>query len=216
VNTPNSNAPTDLEAATQRREDLVLGKPPRILPLDPGEIAEVAIESTRRLRQAVGTSTPVTRDTIPELVATLLRHPDLYARVAELSIQLQGHGVLAPRDRQFAILRTCWLCQAPYAWGEQVKHSKRIGITSEEIDRITRGSSASGWDERERAVLRAAEELHEDAMISDVTWESLSGRLDEKQLFELTVLVGQFTTIAYFQNALRLRLASYNIGLRAR
>ena len=53
-------------------------------------------------------------------------------------------------------------------------------------------------------------------MISDPVWGVLSRQLDEKQLFELLVLVGQFTTVAYFQNALRLRVAPGNIGLRAR
>jgi alkylhydroperoxidase family enzyme len=53
-------------------------------------------------------------------------------------------------------------------------------------------------------------------MIADGTWEVLSRRLDDRQLFELTVVAGQFTTVAYFQNSLRVRLAADNIGLRAR
>ena len=111
---------------TQRREEHVLRKPPHIAPLDVDAIADAAVESTRRIRQAAGSTTPVSAATIPELVSTLMRHPDLFQRVADLSIQLQGRGVLAPRDRQLAILRTTWLCQAPYAWGEHVVHSKRI------------------------------------------------------------------------------------------
>jgi 4-carboxymuconolactone decarboxylase len=200
----------------RRREELVLGKSPRIAPLDTDAIADAAVEHTRRIRQAVGSATPVSASTIPELVATLLCHPDLFQRVAELSIQLQGSGVLAPRDRQLAILRTAWLCQAPYAWGEHVKHSKRIGFSTEEIERVTQGSACPEWREHERALLCAVEELYEGAMISDPTWECLSRRLDDKQLFELPVLVGQFTTIAYFQNALRLRPEGGNAGLRAR
>lgn len=201
---------------TQRREERVLGQPPRILPLGVEEIGAAAVESTRRLRQAAGSSTPVADATVPELVSTLLRHPRLYERVAELSIQLLGSGVLAPRDRQLAVLRITWLCQAPYAWGEHVTHSKRIGLSSEEIERVTEGSSAPGWDEHEAAVLRAVEELYEDAMLSDSTWAILSRRLNEKQLLELPVLVGLYTTVSYFQNALRLRLAPGNVGLRAR
>ena len=81
---------------------------------------------------------------------------------------------------------------------------------------MTRGSSCSEWTEHERALLRAADELHADAMIADGTWEVLSRRLDDRQLFELTVVAGQFTTVAYFQNSLRVRLAADNIGLRAR
>lgn len=40
--------------------------------------------------------------------------------------------------------------------------------------------------------------------------------LNEKELFELAALIGQFTTVAYSQNALRLRLSDGNDGLRAR
>jgi 4-carboxymuconolactone decarboxylase len=200
-----------------RREELILGKSPRISPLELHEIAEVALENIRNIRRATGNSNPIlsTAD-VPEVVRTLLRHPDLYQRVAAVSIQLIGNGTLTPRDRELVILRTAWLCQAPYAWGEHVRVGKRFGLNTEDCERVTQGSSVSGWNEDELALLRATEELHSDAMISDATWEVLSKRLDDKQLFELTVLVGQFTTVAYFQNALRLRLAPDNIGLRAR
>ncbi len=199
------------------REELILSHPPRILPLSESEIGEAAQENVRRLRQGVlGKAEQLPFAQIPEIVPTLLRHPDLWERIGDLSIQLMGRGVLKPRDRQLAILRVLWLCQAPYAWGEHVKHGKKVGLTSEEIERVTGGSSAAGWDEYERALLLAAEELHDNAMISDATWDGLAKRLNEQQLFELTVLIGQFTTVAYFQNALRLRLDDNNIGLGAR
>jgi alkylhydroperoxidase family enzyme len=200
----------------RQREQLVLGMPPRLLPLADKDIVEIAIRSTQEIRKAAGSSTPVSADTIPELVTTLLRHPDLYRRIVDLSIQLQANGALSPRDRQLAILRAGWLCQAPYEWGEHVKHSRRIGFSSDEIERVTRGSTATGWDEHDSAILRAVEELHADAMIADATWEVLTKRLDDRQLIELSVLVGQFTTVAYLQNSLRLRLAPGNIGLQAR
>jgi alkylhydroperoxidase family enzyme len=205
----------ELQAARQR-EALVLGSGPRIEPLTGKDIIDSAIRSTQEVRRAAGSSTPVTADDVPELMTTLLRHPDLYGRIAELSMQLLGKGVLALRDRQLAILRVSWLCQAPYVWGEHVRHSKRIGLSSEEIERTTHGSIAPGWSEHERAILRAVEELHAGALISDATWKVLSNRLNDKQLIELPVLVGQFTTVIYVQNALRLRLSPGNIGLRAR
>lgn len=201
----------------QAREDVILGKPPRILPLPRDQVAEAASAMTARLRRAaLGDVPPLSLAEIPEIVITLLRHPDLWERVAALSIQLLGHGVLTPRERELAILRVSWLCQAPYEWGEHVKQAKIAGITSEEIERVIYGASAPGWDEHEHAILLAVEELHRDSMISDVTWEILAKRLDERQLFELPVLIGQFTAVAYFQNALRLALPEGNLGLRAR
>jgi len=198
------------------REMRVLGGAPRIDPLTDDAAVERAIRITQEVRKAVGSTKPVTAADVPEFMTTMLRHPDLFQRIADLSMQTQGKGALAPRDRQLAILRVTWLCQAPYAWGEHVKHSRRIGITRDEIERVTLGSSAPGWTSEDSAILRAVEELHEEAMISDGTWAALSARLDERQLIELPVLVGQFTMVPYVQNTLRMRLDKDNVGLRAR
>jgi len=54
------------------------------------------------------------------------------------------------------------------------------------------------------------------AMISDATWLTLTRRLDERQLIELPIIVGQYQTVAYYQNSLRLRLHTGNLGLKAR
>ncbi|NGY04889.1 carboxymuconolactone decarboxylase family protein [Solimonas terrae] len=153
---------------------------------------------------------------LPEIVRTMLRHPELFARQTELGIQLLGRGVLAPRDRELAILRIVWLCRAPYGWGEHVHVAKSIGIASIEIERITQGSQAPGWRRHDGAILKAAEELHAAAMISDTTWAILAERLDDRQLIELPIVIGQYQTVAYYQNSLRLRLHDGNAGLTAR
>jgi 4-carboxymuconolactone decarboxylase len=198
---------------TRAREALILGKPPRIPPLQPGELSREAVETVAILRKAV--SLPPS-EYVPEFTATMLRHPALSRRHIELGLQLFG-GALSPRDRELAVLRTGWLCKAPFEWGEHVAIGKRVaGLTQEEIERVTHGSTATGWNEDDRAILRAAEELHEEAMISDETWSVLSRRLDERQLIELPILIGQYHGIAYVQNALRVRLLPENLGLSAR
>jgi len=202
--------------AARERQQQILGPAPRIGPSTSDAVIDAAVELTRNVRRAAGSTTPVDRDSVPELMATMMRHPDLFKAVGDLSIQLLGHGALAKRERQLAILRVTWLCGAPYAFGEHVTHCKRIGMTSEEIERVTAGSGAPGWSELERAILRAVEELHETAAISDATWAVLARHWDERQLIELPILVGQFTQVAYSQNALRLRLAPGNAGLMAR
>jgi alkylhydroperoxidase family enzyme len=218
VNPNESDRIEEDRAVTRAREALITGMPPRVAPKQSEEIVRIAREHTARLRGAASDDkAPVAIADIPEMVVTLLGcHPDLYERIAEVAIQLLGRGALSHRDRELVVLRVGWLCQAPYEWGEHVGVAKAVGVRSDEIEHITHGSSASYWSEHERALLRAAEELHESAMISDATWDALSQRLDEKQLFELTVLVGQFTMVAYFQNALRLRLSAGNAGLLAR
>lgn len=153
---------------------------------------------------------------MPEYMRTMLRHPDLFARQVDMGLQLLGHGTLAPRDRELAVLRTLWLCQAPYGWGEHVFVAKSVGLSSDEIERITRGSAAPGWNAHEAAILRAAEELRAEAMISDATWATLAQTLNDQQLIELPIVIGQYQTVAYYQNSLRLRLHPGNAGLLTR
>lgn len=199
------------------REAAIWGCEPRVGPLDRDAVAQEAVDSTMAIRRAaLGHCDPLTIDQVPEIVLTMMRHRALWEASSGVSITLYTKGRLPARERELVVLRTTWLCQAPYAWGEHVKQGKSAGLTDEEVDRATRGSDAPGWSEADRALVRAVEELHGDAMIADETWAILAQSLDEAQLYEMTVLVGQFTTVAYFQNAMRLRLAPGNPGLTAR
>lgn len=200
------------------REAEVLGKPPRIPPLERAAVAAAVQETTYQLRKGiVGDAVRLPLEAIPEIMFTLCQYP-VWDKVMALSLQMQGAtGVLPPRDRELAILRTGWLCQAPYEWGEHVKIGKNLaGVTDEEIERVMTGSTADGWSEHERALLCAVEELHADAMISDETWAVLAKNMNEQQLLELPVLIGQYMGVAFLQNSIRARPIEGNTGLAAR
>lgn len=210
-------------AAAHRRHADIIDKPPRITPSSDTDVICAAQRHVAKLRTTSGGQAaavdPADIDaaTIPEMILSLMGcHPDLYEKVAEVSVALMAHSRLARRDLELVVLRTDWLCQSPYNWSEHVSIAKRFGITSEEIERVTQGSNASGWNKHERALLKAAEELHGNAMLSDDTWNTLSAVFSDDQLFELIVLVGQFTLVTYFQNSLRFRLSSGSGGLMVR
>jgi alkylhydroperoxidase family enzyme len=101
-------------------------------------------------------------------------------------------------------------------WASHVKISKRNGVTAQEIEWAIEGSSAQGWSKRDRAIVRAMEELHFDSMITDETWAELQEFFNDKKLIELVILAGQYKTVAYYQNSLRLPLPEGNQGLLAR
>ena len=54
----------------------------------------------------------------------------------------------------------------------------------------------------EAALLRAADELHADAKISDDTWAALAETYDERQLIEIPMLIGQYHMVAFTLNSL--------------
>jgi 4-carboxymuconolactone decarboxylase len=200
----------DVEA----REAEVLGKPQRIGPLKPEEFDADSKALVIAIRESFGVTE---HSVIPEIFATMLKHPGLYRTQMELSIQLVGKGAaLPPRERELAVLRVGWLCRAPYEWCQHVDIAKRYGIRTEEVERVTQGSTAPGWTEHESAILRGVEELLGSQMISDGTWDVLARTWTERQLMEFPVLVGTYVTIAYSQNALRIRLGEQKGGLKHR
>jgi alkylhydroperoxidase family enzyme len=110
--------------------------------------------------------------------------------------------MLPPRVREIAILRTGWLCGSEYEWGQHAALARKVGISDEEIARVKRGPEAEGWTELEAAVLRAADELHSDACITDETWAVLAAHFDERQLIEVPMLVGQYHIVSFTLNTL--------------
>lgn len=186
---------------------------PRIAPLGEAEMGPDALELAATIRRNFKLAETAS---IPAVVATMLRHPDLYtARVDYTGKRLRA-SALAERDLELAILRTAWVCQAAYSWGEHVAMGKRAGMSAEEIERLTQGSDAPGWSEHDRAIVRAVDELHDDAMIGDETWASLAKTLDEKQLIEMIIIIGTYHENAYLYNSLRSHLIKGNPGLAAR
>jgi alkylhydroperoxidase family enzyme len=65
------------------------------------------------------------------------------------------------------------------------------------------GPGATGWTARERALLTAVDELHENRDVSDATWSELSAHLDDARLVELLMLVGHYEMLATTLHTLR-------------
>jgi len=205
------------ERARLRHQQL-FGHPQRIAPLSRTEHAQQIIDATSKLKNAVSgkEGPPIPLDYCPEMVATLVRFPELWDRWSMLSAQVQCAGARLPiRVRQLAIMRTVWLCGAPYQWGEHLARTRQAGVSDQEIEQIKDGSRAAGWNPLERAVMAAVEEFRADTFVSDATWCTLASHLDEHQLFELLVLIGQFANVAFVLNSLRIRLEPRNEGFLA-
>jgi alkylhydroperoxidase family enzyme len=199
-------------AAIAARDLEINGKPPRIAPLSESELSGDALALITRLRSSIN-ATAVTE--IPEYFRIMVKHPAVFRCALEIGTVI-FKGQLPPRDRELAVLRIGWLSRAPYEWGEHVDIGKRYGITAEEVERVTRGSSAPGWSGHDAAILRAVEELLSDHMVSDSTWATLADKYSEPQLIEFVTMVGQYVTTGYVQNSLRMRLADDNPGLTYR
>jgi 4-carboxymuconolactone decarboxylase len=168
---------------------------PRIPPLPEAEWDD----ATRELIESV--SAGVAGAGAPNLFTTLVRYRRLFRRWSPFGGVLLT-GRLPARERELVILRVGWLCQAGYEWGQHVRLGRTAGLSDEEIRRVIDGPAAEGWSDIEAALLRAADELHTDACISEATWATLAGTFSTEQLIELPMLVGQYHLVAFTLNSL--------------
>ncbi len=143
---------------------------------------------------------------------TLAAHPKLLKQWLVFGNYILYKSTLPPRERELVILRIGWLCQAEYEWGQHVVIGKRAGLTDDEINRIKEGSDAAGWNEFDAVLLRAVDELHAHAFISDAVWNALSASYNKQQLVDLVFTVGQYNLVSMALNTLGVQLDEGIVG----
>jgi 4-carboxymuconolactone decarboxylase len=135
---------------------------------------------------------------------TFIRHPKLFKRWLVFANHILFKSTIPARDREILILRTGWRCRAEYEWGQHVIIGRAAGLTDEEILRIT--EDPAGWDPFEAALIRAADELHDDDIVSDETWAALSEHYSTQQLMDVVFTVGQYTLVSMTLNSFGVQL----------
>jgi alkylhydroperoxidase family enzyme len=137
------------------------------------------------------------------IFATLAHHPKLLKRWLVFGNHVLAKSTLPARDRELLILRTGWRCRAPYEWGQHVVIARTAGLSDEEISRVAAGPDAQEWDPFEAHLLRAVDELHDDACVTEPTYTAIAARYDEQQMLDLVFTVGQYHLVSMALNTFR-------------
>ncbi len=170
---------------------------PRLEPLE----AEQWSETVQQILKPM-----VERGEVFNIFKTLAHHPDLMRRWLVFGNHVLFKSTLPAREREILILRIGWLCQAEYEWGQHVLIGRNTGLSNEEIHRIKTGPDAPEWNEQDRLLLKATDELHADAHISDAVWQGLSKYYNTQQLMDVVFAVGQYNLVSMALNTLGVQL----------
>ncbi len=139
-------------------------------------------------------------------LGTYAHHPTL----AQAFFTFNGHLLMATtltlRQRELVILRVAARRHCSYEWAQHVIVGRDIGLLDEEIGRIAFGPDAPYWEPIEAALLRAVDELIDEAEISAGTWAVLADHLDTQQLLDLIFTVGAYQTLAGMMKSFDLEL----------
>jgi 4-carboxymuconolactone decarboxylase len=138
----------------------------------------------------------------PLNILTVIAHqPQLLAPFLGWASALALHGVVPRRDHEVLALRTAVNCRSDFEWGHHVVYGRGVGFSDDDLARIVAGPDVPGWEEHDRRLLQAADELHRDATITDATWTYLEDHYEPDALVELPLIVGQYTMLSMLANA---------------
>jgi 4-carboxymuconolactone decarboxylase len=165
---------------------------PRLEPLDPASLDE----ETQAIVPAGSLN----------IFRTLAHHPKLLKRWLVFGNHVLAKSTLPERERELVILRTGWRCGSAYEFGQHTVIGERSGLATDEIRALTEDPEAHDWSAADRALIDAADELHDDQCISDGTWAALAETWSDQQLLDLVFAVGQYTLVSMALNSCGVQL----------
>jgi 4-carboxymuconolactone decarboxylase len=145
------------------------------------------------------------RGNVFNIFRTMANHEELANRWMVFANHILAKSTLPPREREIAILRIGWLCQAGYEWGQHLAIGKQVGLTDEEFQQIKAGADAN-WSEHDSLLIKATDELHGDAFITDETWNGLKKTYSDQQMMDLVFTCGQYNMVAMALNSFGVQL----------
>jgi alkylhydroperoxidase family enzyme len=113
--------------------------------------------------------------------------------------------VLPPVLRELALTRTGFAAGSQFVFSQHCKGARAVGLSDEKIASIPAWTTASVFDEADRAVLAFADEIVlQDGRVQDATFAALQEHLDPVAILELAYAVSTYRLHATICRALRL------------
>lgn len=140
-------------------------------------------------------------DSPPLNIFRTLRHnKPLTKAFLTLGSHLLGGGSLPPREREVVVLRVGFRCSSEYEFGQHTVIGREAGLTDEEVARLAVPGTA-GWSEDDAALVALADELCDDDVVTEQTWQALARRWSTEELLELLVLAGFYRLVSGLLNS---------------
>ena len=130
------------------------------------------------------------------LFRTLIHHPELMAVYDPMAYRVNTTSEIADNQRELLIMRVAWLYQGKYEWSQHYPKALSAGWTEADIQRIKIGADASGWNSKDKTLLRAVDQWVETASLDDESWADLSEHYTPPEIMTLVTLVTHYHWVA--------------------
>jgi alkylhydroperoxidase family enzyme len=174
----------------------------------PGLVPMLSVEEGARVGGAIGMR--------PEMAnihfyRMLLNSPHVGLVENHINDEILWKGLLAKRPeanryRELAIMRVGWVSGSEYLWAHHyapVVDKKLPGHRPDNVMGVRQGAAYEGFDEGEKAVMNAVDEMLRDGRVSAGTVTALRSHLEsDGELVELVWVIGVWNALASVMKSL--------------
>jgi alkylhydroperoxidase family enzyme len=135
----------------------------------------------------------------------LLHSPALAESWFQHNNAVRWKTALDGRLREIVIIRIGYVLRVPYIVRQHVPNlAIPEGLTLQECDALRDWEASTNFSGRDRAVLAYADSMTRDINVPDEIFENLKAFFDERQIVELTILIGTYNMHARVMSALQI------------
>lgn len=124
-------------------------------------------------------------------------HPDLGKVYNIWGKHFLMNNTLSTRVLEIIVLRVAVKANSLYEWHNHVGYGMNAGLTLKEIAAIRDYPQGGDWSDSEDAVIGAVNELLDQSVISDATWQRLANHFDTRQLMDLVFTTGHYVMTSW-------------------
>jgi uncharacterized peroxidase-related enzyme len=150
------------------------------------------------------------RGAVPNMFRTLAHDPELLKTWFAMFRATLREAAVSTRVKEMIVVRVSRINSCSYCLGSHTGLAKRFGVTDPQLAALLEEGPAADFTPAEQAALAYAEELTKQPKgVRDATWEELRRHWDERQIVEITAVIGLFNSFNRFNNALQVDLTVY-------
>jgi 4-carboxymuconolactone decarboxylase len=168
-------------------------------------ISYVEENDNPELAELIGTIRAGRRGSLLNLYKLLLHSPPLAECWLDMISTARFESALDGRLREIAIIRVAYINRTEYVIKQHVPLlSEAEGLSHAESDALAEWQKSQFFSARERAALAYTDAMTRDVAVPDAVFEALRPHFSERQIVDLTVLIGIYNMHTRVFTALRI------------
>lgn len=131
--------------------------------------------------------------------AAMLHRPEIARAAADLGAVIRFSSTLSDHDRELIIVTAAIERDCVFEWDAHRPLALEAGVSEETLEAVANGTEVG--DKRDAVIVTYARSLTRTGKVDTPTFDALHAIFDEGGVVEATVMVGYYTMLAMFMNA---------------